>query len=86
VRLGRRIKCKKCSLKVERQDAYRDWHNVDCFESAYVPGATGSLVWIKNWWICTGCYPTYLSRVSRFHGIDGFTYRVSWKFPFVQRF
>ena len=77
--IARSIKCRKCKRKVYQQDVYRTWHNVDCFEGILC-GDWG-VVWIKNWWVCTACYKSE----SRFHDIDGHTYFLSWKFPFIKR-
>jgi hypothetical protein len=83
MRLAKKIKCAKCGNRTENQEAYRNWHNVDCFESIF---GLIDFVWVKNWWICPSCYPDHLNRSTRFHDIDGFTYKASWKFPFITRF
>lgn len=85
MRISKQIKCRKCNRKVEKQSAYRHWTNVDCFESVSSPNDLIDIVWIKNWWVCDICYkPAYLGE-TRFLDIDGFTYFLSWKFPFIER-
>lgn len=79
MRLSRKIKCQKCGTKTEAQNAYRFWHHVECYETFH------GIRWIRDWWLCT---PKCLSRRDeiRFHDIDGYQYRLSWKFPYIQRF
>lgn len=85
MRFGRSVKCKMCKVKEYRQDAYRHWTNVDCFESVISPNDLIDITWILNWWLCRKCYkPAYVGE-PRFLDIDGFTYFLSWKFPFVTR-
>ena len=83
--LGKTIKCRKCKTKNFKQDVYRYWHNVDCVESIISPNDLIDIAWVKNWWICTRCKPFDLEGERRLHDIDGFTYFLSWKFPFVRR-
>jgi hypothetical protein len=79
------VKCRKCKAERYKQDAYRSWHNVDCFETILGPFDL-SVTWIKNWWICPACAKkANLWEGARFHDIDGFTYFLSWKFPFIKR-
>jgi hypothetical protein len=80
---GATEKCRKCKRKVYKQDVYRTWHNVDCLESILC-GDWG-FTWIKNWWLCGKCYKPAYAGETRFLDIDGFTYFLSWKFPFIRR-
>lgn len=81
---GRTVKCKMCKAKEFKQDAYRHWTNVDCFEAFVGFGDRVDIAWLKNWWLCRKCKPTPDPQL-RFHDIDGFTYFLSWKFPFIKR-
>lgn len=85
IRLGRTVKCKKCKNKAYGQDAYRRWSNVDCFSNITSPNDLIDITWIENWWLCGRCYKPAYEGETRFHDIDGFTYFLSWKFPFVER-
>ena len=83
--LGKTVKCKKCKTKAYKQDAYRSWTNVDCFEAVISPNDLIDIAWILNWWLCQKCYKPAYEGEPRFLDIDGFTYFLSWKFPFVKR-
>lgn len=76
---GAWVRCRKCKAERYKQQAYQYWHNVDCFES--IVAGDWYVTWIKNWWVCTACFKSDF----RFHDIDGFTYFLSWKFPFIKR-
>ncbi|ALY09307.1 hypothetical protein FDG92_gp36 [Arthrobacter phage Jasmine] len=79
MRFSKKIKCKGCKRKVETQQAFVAWANVNCYECILF--FDFDISWVLNWWLCSKCNPDGF----RFHDIDGFTYDFSWKFPFLRR-
>lgn len=85
MRIQRKVKCKMCGYKLKKEWVYRDWSFISCFESIISHNDLIVVTWVKTWWLCRECYKPAYPEELRFLDIDGFTYFLSWKFPFVRR-